>query len=68
MHTIVAATLRSILIKIGIENFAIHILFGLTTSFIGPIIIAWLMNKVLFLNFFIYPTRYIKTSTSKLLM
>ena len=37
MHTLFAAPLRSILMKIGIENAVIHVVLGLGISFSDPI-------------------------------
>ena len=45
MHTLFAAPLRSVLIKIGIESAVIHVVLGLVISFAGPIIAAWIMKK-----------------------
>lgn len=53
MHTLFAAPLRSILMKIGIENAVIHVVLGLVISFAGPIIAAWIMKKTKWLEFFL---------------
>lgn len=60
MHTLFAAPIRTILLKIGIENAAVHIIIGLSISFIGPIIAAWVMEKTKWLNFFLYPNQFVK--------
>lgn len=60
MHTLFAAPLRVVLIKVGIRNVYIHILLGLTISIIGPIMAAWVMKKTKWLEFFIYPEKFIK--------
>lgn len=60
MHTLFAAPLRSVLIKIGIENAAIHVVLGLGISFAGPIIAAWIMKKTKWLEFFLYPNKFIR--------
>ncbi len=59
LHTIFAAGLRAVLIKIGVENPAVHIISGLVISFIGPIITAELAYKFKFIDFFFNPTKYI---------
>lgn len=59
MHTLFAALLRSILIKVGIENAVIHIVLGLGISFVGPIIAAWIMEKTKWLEFFLYPNKFL---------
>lgn len=60
MHTLFAAPVRSILLKIGIENAVIHVVLGLSISFVGPIIATWIMKKTKWLEFFVYPNRFIK--------
>ena len=60
MHTLFAAPLRSVLIKIGIENAVIHVVLGLVISFAGPIIAAWIMKKTKWLEFFLYPNKFIR--------
>ncbi len=63
MHTIFAATIRSILAKIGISNGYIHIIVGIGGSFIGPILAAIIMEKYTWMKFFLYPRKYVKIST-----
>lgn len=65
MHTIFAAPIRSLLLNMGIGNAVIHITLGLVISFIGPIIVAIVMNKVKYLDFFLYPGKYIKIGVKK---
>ena len=60
MHTLFAAPLRSVLMKVGIENALIHVVLGLEISFAGPIIAAWIMKKTKWLEFFLYPNKIIK--------
>ena len=60
MHTLFAAPLRFVLIKIGIENAVIHVVLGLVISFAGPIIAAWIMKKTKWLEFFLYPNKFIR--------
>lgn len=60
MHTIFAAGWRSVLMKIGVTNAAVHIVSGLAISFIGPVIAAEIMKKVKFLDAFLNPGKYIK--------
>ena len=60
MHTIFAAPIRIILMKIGINNALVHIVLGLFISFAGPIIAAYIMGKIKYLDFLLYPTKYIK--------
>ena len=60
MHTLFAAPMRSFLLKIGIEHVTLHILLGLGVSFLGPIIATWIMKKSKWLEFFLYPNKFIK--------
>ena len=60
MHTLSAAPLRSVLMKVGIENAVVHVVLGLGISFAGPITAAWIMKKTKWLEFFLYPVDYIK--------
>ena len=57
MHTLFAAPLRSILMKVGIENAVVHVVLGLGISFAGPIMAAWIMKKTKWLEFFLYPNK-----------
>lgn len=61
MHTMFAASMRSVLLKIGIENAVIHVVLGLGISFVGPISAAWIMKKIKWLEFFLYPNKFIRT-------
>ena len=60
MHTLFAAPMRSVLLKMGIENASIHVVLGLSISFAGPIIAAWIMKKTKWLEFFLYPNKFIR--------
>ena len=65
MHTIFAAALRILLIKLGIMNPAVHIVLGIAISFIGPISAAKIMNMTKWLEFLIYPGKFVKIGKSK---
>lgn len=60
MHTLFAAPVRIVLLKIGIENPMIHIAAGLVASFAGPMVAAILMKKLKYPEFFLYPGKFIK--------
>ena len=60
LHTLFAAPLRSVLLKIGITNAEVHVVLGLGITFAGPIIAAWIMKKTKWLEFFLYPNKIIK--------
>lgn len=61
MHTLFAAPLRSILLKAGITNAVVHVIFGLGISFMGPIIAAWIMEKSKWMEFFLYPNKVMRS-------
>lgn len=60
MHTLFAAPLRTVLFKLGIHNATLHVILGIAISFIGPIIAAIIMQKSKWLEFFLYPGRFVK--------
>lgn len=60
MHTIFAATTRSMLLKLGIQNQFVHMVLGLLISVFGPIAAALVMEKFKWLTFVLYPNRVIK--------
>ena len=60
MHTLFAAPMRSVLLKIDITNVAVHVALGLGISFVGPIVAAWIMKKTKWLEFFLYPNKFIR--------
>lgn len=60
MHTLFAAPMRTVLLKMDIENAVIHVVLGLGISFIGPIIAACIMKKTKWLEFFLYPNKACK--------
>ena len=63
MHTLFAAPMRSMLLKMGITNAVVHIVLGLGISFAGPIIAAWIMKKTKWLEFFLYPNKFIRKAS-----
>ncbi len=60
MHTLFAASLRTVLLKLGIQNGVIHVLLGIVVSFAGPMLTAVIMKKSKWLEFFLYPNEFIK--------
>lgn len=59
MHTIFAAGLRAVLLKLGITNPVIHVSCGILISFAGPVIAAMIMQW-LRLDILLYPLKYRK--------
>lgn len=62
MHTLFAAPLRTVLFMLAIKNVLIHVVLGIAISFVGPIIAAIIMKKSKWLEFFLYPKKFIKVS------
>lgn len=60
MHTIFAAPVRIVMMKLGIESSLIHTVVGLIISFVGPIVAAEVMKYIKWLDVFLYPNKYIK--------
>ena len=60
MHTLFAAPLRTVLLKLGIQNAMPHVVLGIAISFIGPILAATVMKKSKWLEFFLYPGKFIQ--------
>lgn len=58
VHTLSAAPTRTVLLKLGVTNAVIHVVLGLGISFAGPIIVAWIMKKTKWLEFFLYPRSF----------
>ena len=46
--------------EIGIENAVIHVVLGLGMRLAGPIMATWIMKKRKWLEFFLYPNKYVK--------
>ena len=60
MHTLFAAPVRIVLMKMGLTNSIIQIVIGLAISFIGPICTAIVLEKTKYLEFVMYPNKVIK--------
>ena len=61
MHTICAAGLRGVLLKLGIVSPVVHVVLGLAGSFAGPILAITIMRKAK-LDILVYPAKYITLS------
>lgn len=57
MHTIFAAGLRSVLMKIGIVSVTLHVIAGIFISFAGPVIAMNIFEKLKWPVFFVYPNK-----------
>ena len=60
LHTICAAGIRIILLKLRIDNFWMHLVLGILFSFMVPILCAWIAEKTVILEIVFYPTKTIK--------
>ena len=60
LHTIFAAGIRIVLLKIGIRNYVIHMIFGLVFSIYIPVIVAKISEKIKYTDFFFYPLKTIE--------
>lgn len=60
LHTIFTAGSRVVLLKCGIDNYILHVVFGSVCGFSFPIIGAIILNRIDIFNFLIYPTKVLK--------
>lgn len=65
MNTLLAAPLKSVLLKIGVTNVAIYVVLGLGIGFAGPIVAALIARKIKWLAFFLYPNKFLGRAKSK---
>lgn len=65
LHTIFAAGIRIVMLKIGVQNYIIHFILGLFASIYLPVLIAIICEKTKYLNFFFYPTKTVKEIKGK---
>lgn len=68
MHTIFAAPVRIILVKVGFTNVLLHCIIGTIITFAGPIIAMMIMEYFKPLDFLVYPGRYIKLNRKEKLV
>lgn len=60
LHTIFTAGIRVVLVKIGVENYGMHVFVGSIFGFSFPIIGAIICSKIDILNFLFYPEKMLK--------
>lgn len=65
LHTIFAAGVRIVLMKLGVMNAPIHLMLGFAASFVGPVICAWIAERTKVLNFVFFPSKTISAMTRK---
>lgn len=59
MHSIFAAALRTLLLKLGITSAWIHLPAAIFICLAGPVCAAWIMKKTKYLEFFLYPGKFL---------
>ncbi len=64
MHSIFAATLRPVLLRLNITSPVVHLLGGGLISIFGPILAAYVMCKLRYPAFVLYPCKFIKFKNS----
>lgn len=57
LHTMCAACVRIMLLRLSINNAFIHVTIGLLSSFVGPILIAIILRKSKLGNIIFFPTK-----------
>lgn len=65
LHTIYAASVRTLLIYFGIRDVQLHVVLGLIAGTIGSIVTAWLFEKLVYPEFVFYPWKVIKKVKDK---
>lgn len=61
LHTIFAAGLRIVLVKLHVVNLPVHLMLGLIISFLGPILVGIFCRKFYILDFFFHPLNTVKS-------
>lgn len=65
MHTLFAASLRIVLVKVGITSWLVHILLGISISIFAPIVSEIIMEKTIWLEFFVNPWKILLKKKEK---
>lgn len=60
LHTFFTAAVRILLLKLGVANYTVHVIAGMTAGLIFPIAAARLCSLSPFLDILFYPSRSIK--------
>lgn len=60
LHTFFTAAVRILLLKLGVANYTLHVIAGMTAGLIFPIAAARLCSLSTFLDILFYPSRSIK--------
>ena len=65
MHTIFITVLRNVLLKAGITDAAVHIAAGLVVTFAGPVLVGFILKKLKWAEFILYPGKFINFGSKK---
>lgn len=65
LHTIFAAGIRIVLLRLGIANVGIHLVMGLVFSFAVPILCGEIADRIRILNICFYPTKTVRSLLRK---
>ena len=59
-HTIFAACIRIVMLKIGIDNYLIHLFIGVIASIYIPVVMSKISKKIKYTEYFFYPIKTYK--------
>ena len=65
LHTIFAAGIRILLLKLNITNYIIHFILGILFSIYIPVLISIISNKIVITDIFFFPIKTIKKIKEK---
>ena len=60
MHTMFSAGIRIVLLKVGVYNFYIHFILGLTMGMLMPVLVTIILEKIKYGEIILYPLKTIK--------
>lgn len=60
LHAPIVSVTRIVLLKLGIDSVAIHIILGLSAGWFGSILAIEIMKRIKYIDFVFYPMKYIK--------
>ena len=60
MHTMFSASIRIVLLKVGVYNFYIHFILGLTMGMLMPVLVTIILEKIKYGEIILYPLKTIK--------
>lgn len=65
MHTMASPGARAVLLKFGITSVPVHLAVGMAAGVILPVLAAYIMEKTVVLEFFLYPLKTVKKLKKK---